>query len=385
MLKMKVLAVDDEAGMRSGIERILSGYKLVIPDVDDEVLFEVDTAESAEEALEKIHAKVPDLLLLDYKMPGMTGLELLEKIESVENKDDMLTIMITAYASLDTAVSAIKSGAFDFLSKPFTPKELKNKVDKAAHSLILSKQVRKLNEERKQVRFQFISVLGHELKSPLSAVEGYINMIKDRTLGGDLSAYDTMIERCLVRSEQMNKLIMDILELTKIESGRRKREFVPLRLADEARMSMDSALPDAEKRNIAMRLDCEPELVACFDRDEVQMLLNNLITNAVKYNREGGSVDVRIRRDGTEIVFEVQDTGIGLSKEETARLFGEFVRIKNKKTSGILGSGIGLSTVKKIAQMNGGDATVESTPDVGSTFTVRMAEQQPTLLEEPTQ
>jgi signal transduction histidine kinase len=378
MFTIRVLAVDDEPGMRSGIERILLGFSIKVPDIEDEVSFQVDLAENAEEALIKIQTQLPDLLLLDYKMPGMSGLELLEKLESVKNKDEMLVIMITAYASLDTAVSAIKSGAFDFLSKPFTPKELKDKVTKATQSQILSKQVRKLNEERKQVRFQFISVLGHELKSPLSAMEGYLNMIKSRTLGGELVSYDSMIDRCLVRSEQMNKLIMDILELTKIESGRRRRIFVPLRLIDEVQMSVESAMPDAQRRNISLNIDCAPDLTACFDKDEISMLLNNLVTNAVKYNRDGGRVDIRISRDDQFVTFQVQDTGIGLTPAESARLFGEFVRIKNKKTSGILGSGIGLSTVKRIAELNGGTASVDSTPDVGSTFTVRLVENEPT-------
>jgi signal transduction histidine kinase len=100
--------------------------------------------------------------------------------------------------------------------------------------------------------------------------------------------------------------------------------------------------------------------------------LNNLITNAVKYNRDGGKVDVSLYTDGEKRVIKVSDTGIGIAPEDAARLFQEFVRIKNENTINILGSGLGLSTVKKISKMYGGDVNLETTPDVGSTFTVEL-------------
>ncbi len=101
-------------------------------------------------------------------------------------------------------------------------------------------------------------------------------------------------------------------------------------------------------------------------------MLNNLISNAVKYNRDGGSVKVEIRRDDGTLKVSVTDTGIGLAPEEAAKLFSEFVRIKNEDTIKVLGSGLGLSTVRKLAQLYGGDATVTSTKGAGSTFTVTL-------------
>jgi two-component system, sensor histidine kinase and response regulator len=105
---------------------------------------------------------------------------------------------------------------------------------------------------------------------------------------------------------------------------------------------------------------------------ETGMILNNLLSNAVKYNRDGGRVDVTIARDDTQITSTVADTAIGMSAEETAGLFGEFVRIKNEKTQGILGSGLDLSIVKRLALLYGGDITAHSAPNVGGTFTVTL-------------
>jgi signal transduction histidine kinase len=104
----------------------------------------------------------------------------------------------------------------------------------------------------------------------------------------------------------------------------------------------------------------------------MEIIFNNLVSNAVKYNRDGGTVDVRIAPCPGGGTLAVSDTGIGMTREETARLFADFVRIKNDKTRNILGSGLGLSIVRKLAQLYGGDATFVSEPDVGSTFTVSL-------------
>ena len=209
----KVLVVDDEAGMRSGVARVLSDYSVNLPEANADVSFEVIEAETAEAGLEIIEKENPDILLLDHKLPGITGLELLTKI--AENKIDILTVMITAYASLETAIEATKNGAYDFLPKPFSPSELKHLMRKASGRILYKRQAKDLAEERKRVRFQFISILAHELKSPLAAIQGYLNIIRDRISGNELGAYDAIIERSLVRLEGMKKLIFDLSILSR--------------------------------------------------------------------------------------------------------------------------------------------------------------------------
>lgn len=372
MYWLDVLVVDDEPGMRLGIVRALSNYVMQLPDIEDEIRFRIDTAENGQQGIEKINANPPEILLLDYKLPDMTGIDILEQIESI--RESIQTVMVTAYASLDTAVSAIKSGAFDFLAKPFTLQELRSVVSKAARNLIHAKQIKKLNEEKRQVRFQFISVLGHELKSPLGAIEGYLNMIQERTLGGNMEEYDTMINRCLVRTDQMAKLIADLLEMTKIESGQRQREIISVDLVEITKNSIESSLPSAEKHGISINLNAPNTLIFNADKSEMEIVMNNLVSNAVKYNRDNGEVNITLEKHENQTRIVVSDTGIGMSEEECEKLFKEFSRIKNKKTKDILGSGLGLSTVKKIAQLYKGDATVSSIPDEGSTFTVILNE-----------
>ncbi|MFW6161950.1 MAG: sensor histidine kinase [Planctomycetota bacterium] len=375
METLRVLATDDEPGMLMAVERVLRSFTVRGPDVETEVGFTVEKATTGEEAVARIEADRPDILLLDYKLPGMSGLDVLEQVATRE--DEMLTIMMTAYASLETAVTATKRGAYDFLAKPFTPDELTNTVRKAASRLLLAQQARRLAAEKRQVRFQFISVLAHELKSPLAAIEGYVRLCRDRSAGDDQAAYDQMLDRTLVRVEGMRKLIFDLLDLTRIESGQKKRSFDDVDLREVAETAIENVLPEAGQRDITVELHMDEPVTMTADRGEIQIVLNNLVSNAVKYNRDGGRVDVTIDRQDDAVRIRVADTGIGMTDEEAAKLFGDFVRIKNEKTRNILGSGLGLSTVQKLARLYDGEVSVESEPDVGSTFTV--------LLREPTE
>ncbi|MCF7855258.1 MAG: response regulator [Candidatus Pacebacteria bacterium] len=371
METLRLLVVDDELGMRLGVEKALRQYTVRLPDIDDEVSYEVEKAEDGKGALAILNERPPDLLLLDHKLPDITGLEILDKLNRGESPET-LTIMITAYASLETAVTATKRGAFDFLAKPFTPTELKSAVRKATRHLVLQREARRLAEEKRQIRFQFISVLTHEMKAPLGAVEGYLRIMKERAAGDDPAVYDQMLDRSLVRLEGMRKLIFDLLDMTAIESGQRKRELQTIDLKEAAERAVETFLPEAEKRDITLELHAPDSLLMTADRSELDIVLNNLVSNAIKYNKDGGRVDVTLSSENNHANIEVKDTGIGMKPENAEKLFKDFVRIKNSRTRRILGSGLGLSTVKKIANLYNGDATVHSEEDVGSTFIVTL-------------
>ena len=365
---LHILIVDDEYGMRRGAERALKDITVSLPDINGEVRFAIRTAATGRELEEKMNEGPTDILVLDHKLPDTTGLEILDRLG--KNSLDLLVIMITAYASLDTAVAATRRGAYDFLAKPFTPEELRGAVRKAARHLILQRQARRLADEKKQVRFQFVSVLAHEMKSPISAIEGYLQMIQERSVGDRLENYDQMVHRCLIRIEGMRKMISDLLDLTSIESGQRQRSLVAIDLAEVAGQAVENVKAEAEKRGISIQSNVTAGAAMTGDRTEIDMIFNNLISNAVKYNRDHGRVGIDVEMSGDEIRIQVEDTEIGMTPEETQRLFNDFARIKNEKTRHILGSGLGLSTLKKLVTLYKGDVTVKSKPDVGSVFQV---------------
>jgi len=367
---LRLAVVDDELGIRLGVTSILSDITVDVPEVNCRIRLQVSSWADGESFLESLSTTLPDIVLLDSKLPGIGGMEILEGTLSL--RPDVVTIMITAYATLESAVRATKLGAYDFLAKPFTPEELRVTVRKAIHHHVLAAQARKLMEEKRTVRFQFISVLAHELKSPINAVDGYLDLIRNRMLGEELSAYNDMIERSSLRIAGMRKLINDLLDLTRIESGQRARTLEPLALETFARAAIEAQENAARALGIRVELDAQPGLTVEADRMELEMILNNLVSNAVKYNRPGGSVRVELAKRDQEIELKVADTGWGMRPEEAAKLFQDFVRIRNEHTRDIPGSGLGLSLVKKLSALYGGTVDVESEPGVGSTFRVRL-------------
>ncbi len=369
MEKLNVLVVDDEPGICSGITRILSRYNVGFPFMDENIGFDVRETSTGEEAVTIIDEKVPDIILLDNKLPGMQGIEVLEYIN--KKNLDTVVLMITSYASLELAVKATNQGAHDFIPKPFTPQELKSAIESVTKHIFLRRMTRKLNKEGKQIRFQFLSVLSHELKAPLNAIEGYLRIMDERQAGNDLDAYNKIIERSLVRVRGMRNLIMDLLDLTRIESGKKKREVAPVNLTEVARLSIDTMGPIAIQKDVKIHFDAPGEVIMEADREEMEIIFNNLLSNAIKYNIEGGKVDCIIKREDDTVNVTVSDTGIGIPEEELPRLFQEFVRIKSDKTKHITGSGLGLSIVKRLTRLYKGEISVNSKPGVGSTFTLK--------------
>lgn len=370
MAKLKTLIVDDEPGIRSGIKRILRNFTVGYPFMDEDFEFELKEAATGEEALEILENEPMDIVLLDNKLPGIEGMEVLEQIN--KKQMDVAVMMITSYASLELAIKATKHGAYNFSPKPFTPDELRASMENIAKHLFLKRMTSKMQQEGKSVRFQFLSVLSHELKSPLNAIEGYLKMMQERQVGNNLEDYDKMVDRSLIRIKGMRNLIMDLLDLTKMESGKKKREIKKIDLNDVAKMAVDTMEPYAIQRNVKVHLDIHKEAIIKADNEEMEIIFNNLISNAIKYNKDDGEVFLSVKPLNGNIQIKVEDTGIGMSEEELVSIFQEFVRIKNQKTRTISGSGLGLSIIKKIIDENGGKIEVESKPDVGSTFTVTL-------------
>lgn len=370
MSTLKILVIDDEPGIRSGISRILRNFRVDYPFMEEAFDFEVQEASTGEAGMEIIENNKPDILLLDNKLPGIQGVEVLEYIR--KKQMNIIVVMITSYASLELAVKATSDGAYDFIPKPFTPQELKSSIENITKRVFLKKMTNKLQETGKQIRFQFLSVLSHELKAPLNSIEGYLQMIRERQAGPQLESYDYMVDRMLERIKGMRSLILDLLDLTKVESGKGKRDIKELNLVDVARMAIDTMRPYSIQKDINLNLHGDGTVNVMADAEEMEIIFNNLISNAIKYNKQGGRVDCTLRIHENCVEILVEDTGIGMSPEDITRIFDDFVRIKNEKTRNIAGSGLGLAIVKKLIDSYKGKIEVTSQPDQGSTFKVKL-------------
>ena len=369
MERLTVLVVDDEPGIRSGISRILRDFTVGYPFMEDDFSFDILEAETGEQAVSIAKGRPVDIFLLDNKLPGMQGIDVLEHLS--RTKYDAVVMMITSYASLDLAVKATNNGAYNFVPKPFTPQELKAAMESITKHLVLRRMTSRMKKGDDSMRHQFISVLSHELKSPINAIEGYLQIMNDRQAGRHLDDYQVMIERSLERLRGMRSLIHDLLDLTRLES-KREKELTPVDLSEILRLARDTHEPLARQLQVKINVIEEEGIYVKADRSDVEIICNNLISNAVKYNRPGGEVSAVIEHRQGDVILSVLDTGIGMSGEEVSRLFGEFVRIRNARTRNITGSGLGLSIVRKLTESYGWAIDVESAPDRGSKFSVKI-------------
>jgi len=370
MAVLKVLVIDDEPGIRSGVSRILNNFHVTYPFMDEDYTYDVTEASTGEEGITILERDMPDILLLDNKLPGIQGVDVLEYIR--KRNYDIVVAMITSYASLDVAIRATRDGAIDFIPKPFTPQELKSSIENITKQQYLKRITHKMKQEGKKLRYQFLSVLSHELKAPLNALEGYLTMMQGKQAGELIDDYTIPIERSLQRIQGMRNLIMDLLDFTKIRLERKEEKIQEVNLGEVASSAIVTVQPYAIQMDVIINLDVRSDVIILADPDDMEIIFNNLISNAVKYNKQGGRVDIVIDSSDCEAILIITDTGIGITKNDTENLFTEFVRIRNEKTRNISGSGLGLSIVKKVVELYHGAIKVESTPDVGTEFTIRL-------------
>lgn len=370
MATLKLAVVDDEPGIRSGIMRTLRGFRVDFPFMEEHFEFELFEAATGEEAKALVDTNPPDIMLLDNKLPGIQGTEVLEYIN--KKQLDIIVVMITSYASLEVAVQATRDGAFDFIPKPFTPQELKNSIEHITKRVYLKKMTRKMVDIAKQIRFQFLSVLSHELKTPLNAIEGYLQMIKDREFGENIAEYDSIIEKSLKRIEGMRSLILDLLDLTKIQSVKKQKNKEDIDVRNIAVIAMESMRPYAIQKNISFLLNSPDNIKLSGVTEDLEIVLNNLVSNAVKYNKPDGKVEITITDSEHKLTISIKDNGIGIKPENLETIFQDFVRIKDERTKDISGTGLGLAIVKKIIDDWGGKIEVSSEIDKGSEFIIHL-------------
>ncbi len=478
----KILVVDDELGMREGIRRILELYG-----------HNVDTASNGTEGIEKGIANEYDLYFIDLRMPDVEGTQVLREIKLVY--PEAICVIVTAYASIETAVETTRLGAYQYIPKPFEPDELQILVNRAlerrwyilearrlreeqerrllqvAHeqsrmrTIInslddgimvinqegqvvlfnpgfikllnveskieigdkvwqflpdeLNKQLREIFSKKEQVkaiqqeiiihppaklvimanttpiidkgellgvvsvlrdiselkkidimRSQFVDMAAHELKSPLSAVQGYLELVVDKTLGDDPDLYENYLKRSLDRTKSLVNLINDLLNVTRLEAGKVRREINRQDISELLSERLNFMKNDIKEHNLEVRISVTEHLFVDADQIDLQRLFTQVISNAIQYNRDNGSITINGSRNGHYIRIDVTDTGIGMRPEDKERLFEDFFRAKNEHTREITGTGLGLTIVKKIVDAYAGKIEIESEYEKGTTFSV---------------
>lgn len=370
MVELSVLVVDADVECRRLVKRTLRNFSYQPSNIDDRFSLVMEMASTWNQGQRLLMKNPPDILILGDNLPDEECLVILKSLTELPNHPGI--IQMVRDPDMDQTIRLIRSGATSLVFLPLEGDELQQEILKSAKQAITHRQARKHAEEKKQLRFQFISVIAHEMKSPLAAVEGYLNMMVEKLAGDDIQNYQQMVQRSLGRIDGMKKMISDLLDLTRIESGQKVRQLQLLNLTDIAHEVVENHIPMAQQNQIKISLLAPESLPFTADRSEIEIILSNLVSNAIKYNLPKGQVDLSIQRQEGQLVISCRDTGIGMDDLEQKKLFGEFVRIKNQKTKNILGSGLGLSIMRKLVDLYGGRINLQSAPDKGTLFQIRM-------------
>lgn len=246
----------------------------------------------------------------------------------------------------------------------------------------LKDQVRKL-EELDHIRSDFVATVSHELRTPLTSIIGEVELLVDGDLG-DLSDEQTRGVEIIGRnSQRLRVLIEDLLTLSHIETSALNLHRAPTLVTQLVDGVGSQVGPIAEAKSVALRISCaQGDDTVLVDREQLDRALLNLLTNAVKFTPEGGTVTFQARREGMNLVFTVSDTGLGIPLEEQDRLFTRFFRSSTATSLAIQGTGLGLVIVKRIVEEHGGTISLVSTPDEGTTVTVTIPASEPPGFEE---
>lgn len=355
----KILVIDDEEVVLDSCTQVLSGPTC-----------KVFTASNGEQGLRLVEELSPDLVFLDLKMPGLSGMEVLERIRA--KYPLMVVIVITGYATVGSAVEAMKKGAFDFLPKPFSPEELRLITKRGLEHYDLVRQTSALRREKELLRENFAAIVSHELKSPLAAIQQNLYALFAELEDKLTASQKELCARLKSRLDEVLKLVNSWLRILSVDPNKLKDTFKPIGVAPVIAKAIDTVTPHATRKNLKIETEVAPDLPAVNgDEGSLTEVLVNLINNAVKYSYPNSTVTVRAALAGNEITISVIDRGIGIPKEELPFILQDFGRGKHQP-EGVAGYGIGLTVSRRIVEAHGGTITVESEPGKGATFTVHL-------------
>lgn len=339
--------------------------------------YAVMPATSGARALEGIRVQLPDLILLDLMMPEIDGLEGSPLVKADPVTREIPIVFLTASNEMEHLVQGFEAGAVDYVTKPFNPPELLARVRTHIELKLARERLRELNEEKNE----FMGIVAHDLRNPLGAIKGYAEMIAEdagtfrSASPAELNNVRQGLEDCAGRirnsAERMLEMVQNLLDANRIERGEIHLNLAPTELGHLVSSVIESQRPRAvaKQQSLHFQSDGSP-ITATADSNVMVQVLENLISNAVKYSPPGKTIVVRLKKEESNAICEVQDEGPGLSPEDRKKLFGKFARLSAKPTGGEHSTGLGLSIVKRMIEAMGGRVWCESEPGKGATFIV---------------
>ncbi len=359
---IRIIVVDDSITSRKYISELLRIRQ-----------YNVSEAADGKEALELItkHNDVR-MVLTDYHMPNMNGFELTRNIRQNYTKEQISIIGISGTDEKDLSAQFIKNGASDFINKPFNTEEFYCRI---MQNIAMIEYVGQINsqkvrlEELNEQKNKFLGIAAHDLRNPISAINMFSSLILEEEDTGLNEEYVDFVEEIKNSSTFMLKLLNDLLDISKIESGKIEVNRTDVNYIDFIRKCIKVNRTLAENKKISIGESFAIESIQLnIDQEKITQVLNNLISNAIKYSHRDTEITVKIFERDSMIYTEVHDQGQGIPPEEISTLFEEFQKTSVQATEGEKSTGLGLAIAKKIIETHGGCVHVESEVGKGSVF-----------------
>jgi signal transduction histidine kinase len=365
----------------------------------------VKTATNGEDALSLLAAEPFDLVVTDIVMRGVSGFEVLQAARQAD--PDSISIAMTSFGSIDSAIDALNFGAYSYLLKPCDAQAFRHCIRKGLEKQRLTKELRLRNRELEtinreldnrvqaktaelqnlnhriltemaslrevdELKTSFLNNVSHDLKNPLTTIKGYLAYIleegttklEDETRDG--------LKAVSKAASHMEYLIGQILEAAKLTSGTLRLDRAEFSVPDMIEEVAVAARIQAGAAGVSLDARCEPGLKMTADRGRMLQIFGNLLGNACKFTPPGGKIALSAALVSGRLVFKVADTGPGIAPEHLPRIFERFYQVAPGSSQAMKGLGLGLRITKDLVELHGGSLSVESVLDKGTTFTISM-------------
>lgn len=335
----------------------------------------VHPASSGEIALKFLENDLPDLIMLDVKMPDIDGYDVCRQIKTDDRTKHIPVVFISGLDELKDKVKGFEVGGVDYITKPFHGEEviahIKShlSISKLQKQLIVAKE---RAESADHMKSAFLAAMSHELRTPLNSIIGFVGIILQGIAGPVTDEQRKQLEMVKKSAKYLLTLINDIIDISKIEAGQltvKCKAFDMPELIAEVAAEIEQA---ASKKGLGIVAEVAPEVDGInSDRKRVKQILINLIDNAIKFT-ETGSIVIQSKVEGAYVVTSVIDSGIGIKDEDKEKIFEAFLQLDTRLARTAEGTGLGLSICKRLVKLMGGDIKVDSKPGEGSIFTFRI-------------
>ena len=370
----QVLVIDDEMGPRESLRMLLKP------------IYQVHTADSVEIGLKLLNEKKPDAIVMDIRMPGMTGIEGLRRIRQID--PHLSVIMLTGFGALETAKEALRLGANDYISKPFDAREMREVISRNVERTRLHRtsesaagEIKELNNRLLQelAQKERLASLGqasaefvHDIGNPLTIVWGYVQLLakklEESEPTDDPNAVSSNKELEII--EQNVRLCRDLLTMWQSYGSVEAAPHKLISISDIVREVVAGVGAMAKETPVELKCDVTEDPCSLMgDAVQITRAIQNVIINAIQASGDRkGTVEVSCIRKDFYVDVRIADTGQGISPEQIAKIFDPYFTTKQGKS----GTGLGLFITKKVVDDHNGSIKVDSTPGIGTTITIRL-------------